>query len=245
MIIHDNVICGDGSVEGAGSFIKPSAKMQWGCTFMQALKEKYVMVSSEELMDRNDLTFGDTAYKVETKGFEKVFKKQSQLQNLVEVGLPLLNIAEAGDTEEIRHHVPNIMDLDLSRNLISCWKTVASICVALERLESLRLGSNRFAPLKEPLKISAFPQLKALSLDKSLIPWKEVALLELQLPVLESLHLNHNGLKAFYDGQNALVHGFRNLKWLNLESNAIQSWDEVHRFSELPRYILLDYIWCS
>lgn len=78
----------------------------------------------------------------------------------------------------------------------------------------------------------------------------QVELLEPCLPNLENLQLGFNYFKILssrkkrdYENDNnemveiskRKVKGFLKLKVLNLESDAISLWDEIARFSELPK----------
>ena len=51
------------------------------------------------------------------------------------------------------------------------------------------------------------------------------------LPQLDALHIGFNEIKTF-----GPISGFARLKLLNIENNIIESWSEVQRFSQLPRY---------
>ena len=64
----------------------------------------------------------------------------SKLNSLMEVGLSAMEISGAREHGDILNTVPNIVDLDLSKNLIASWEEVARICCQLRNLESLRLG---------------------------------------------------------------------------------------------------------
>lgn len=128
--------------------------------FVEALQQKY----ASEVPTRNDepgttaaaqplnkpISWGGKV--VEEVGFEKVRQQQALLQQLHVVLLDgcrvvgLMGNAVAGDEdqqrnaeEDIRETCPNIVELDLSRNLLERWEDVAKICRQLKRLKSLRL----------------------------------------------------------------------------------------------------------
>nr|CAG8580149.1 9038_t:CDS:10 [Entrophospora candida] len=224
--LHDGVRYFTCSVPNSGSFIRPSPKIHFG---------------------RNLDTIywaGNTKIEVEAIGWEKIRRKQRQLDRLTEVGLSFERISNAGKPGEIETTCPNIIDLNLSKNLISDWETVARICEQLKKLQVLRLNYNRFQGLTRvpDFKIS-FTNLKNLSLNYTRIEWKQIELLEPCLLNLENLQLGFNNIKNFgdIDGEKenqikkSKIKGFSKLKTLNLESNIIDSWDEIARFSGLPQ----------
>lgn len=92
---------------------------------------------------------------VEEVGFDKIRKKLAELQELKIVLLDGLRIAgvQAEDgvqrigglemrgeaCREIEETCPKIVQLDLSRCLVSRWRDIKDICARLERLRVLKL----------------------------------------------------------------------------------------------------------
>ncbi|CAG8485532.1 411_t:CDS:10 [Diversispora eburnea] len=224
--VHDDVRYFTCSVPNSGSFIRYSSKINTGRSF-----------------DLDTLYWaGNTKIEVETLGFEKIRRKQRHLDRLLEVGLSLEQISSAGKPGEIE--ATYIIDLNLSKNLLSDWEIVDSICQQLKKLEVLRLNHNRFQALETIPKFTGFSNLKSLSLNYTRITWDQVVLFEPCLPNLENLQLGFNNIENLSSGNNQetnkkKVKGFLKLKILNLESNAINMWDEVIRFSELPNFEIL------
>ncbi|CAG8483594.1 9173_t:CDS:10 [Acaulospora colombiana] len=224
-----------------------------GRSFTSAIIERYIEdpdykpIDEKEMYDaQKDLDTlywaGNTKIEVEALGWEKIRRKQRHLDRLREVGLSFERISSAGNPGEIEALCPNIIDLNLSKNLLSNWETVASICRQLKNLEILRLNYNRFQILKGPPNFSeVFLNLKSLSLNHTRITWDQIELLEPCLPSIENLQLGFNGIKLRIeddgDKENRAttkIKGFVKLKIVNLESNAICTWEEVARFSDLP-----------
>lgn len=60
------------------------------------------------------------------------------------------------------------------------------------------------------------------------------------MPRLENLQLAGNQIKVLGGGDEAQgpVRGFKNLKWLNLEENELEVWEEIAKLRELERYFL-------
>ncbi|RHZ74066.1 hypothetical protein Glove_227g71 [Diversispora epigaea] len=257
--VHDDVRYFTCSVPNSGSFIRYSSKINTGRSFVSALIDKYIgdeagkkkhkNENEEEQYDaQKDLDTlywaGNTKIEVEILGFEKIRRKQRHLDRLLEVGLSFEQISSAGKPGEIEATCPNIIDLNLSKNLLSDWETVDSICQQLKKLEVLRLNYNRFQALETTPKFTGFSNLKNLSLNYTRITWDQVVLFEPCLPNLENLQLGFNNIKTLssennQEANNKKVKGFLKLKILNLESNAINMWDEIARFSELPNFEIL------
>ncbi|KAK9717860.1 hypothetical protein K7432_005907, partial [Basidiobolus ranarum] len=215
------------SVPHSASFIRPSPKIKFGGTFLKALQHKYVQPSSTPTgnsdlsQDTYKIQFGaNPKIEVEAVGFEKVHKRQSNLEKLLEVGLDDYEISSAGIPGEIKAAAPSIKDLNISRNLISHWRIVADICEQLEGLNVLRVNQNRFEPLVSPFsRTNAFEALEILSLTNTKTTWEQIEYLEPCLKKLRQLHIGFNGISSF-TSQSRKVQGFENLEVLNIESNA-------------------------
>ncbi|KAI9144143.1 hypothetical protein BKA69DRAFT_1054885 [Paraphysoderma sedebokerense] len=240
----------------SGSFIRPSPKIIFGTSFLSALHTKYTQnnepqdtttlesINQKEKDTKNGLDKGQMYWAgnrnilVETYGFEKITKKQSNLDKLVEVSLVNFDICQADPETDIEATVPRIQELDLSRNLFSNWSTVGKICCGLKDLRILRLNHNRFCPLPpqidDDLSIStAFRNLQTLSLNHTKIGFGDVARLSQYLPTLIELHLGFNGYNSIkFKGR--LSH-LNNLEVLNLEHNLLSDWNDVQCFQSLPR----------
>lgn len=55
------------------------------------------------------------------------------------VNLSAYNVSGPGEPGEIKRVCPNIIDLDLSNNLMTSWITIAKIVEQLKNLKSLML----------------------------------------------------------------------------------------------------------
>ncbi|KAL3896477.1 MAG: hypothetical protein SGCHY_004047 [Lobulomycetales sp.] len=208
------------SVPGAGSFIKPKRTSLPERDFVQALKEKYAPhLTADSFIDL------DGGLKVETVGWEKIARKQADLHNVHHVGLADCLIADAGDIGSLEPDLA-VQDLDLSRNLIYDWNQVARIAQALSpRLESLRLNHNRFMLPDLHTKYPSFQMIKVLSLNATMVSWDAISSLAgTSCPSLQELHLGGNRIRTI-SSCSAAQPPFPNLTLLNLESNAIDSWD--------------------
>lgn len=171
--VHQDIHYFTTSVPNSGSFVKTTSRqLRFARDFETALTEKYV--PTVNVQDEQIMFGGSSKIEVETVGWHKIVAKQSQLQNLSEVGLAQLQIGYCctgssnnnsnnnsgcggGDdgfgspvvptptrTKTIAEMCPKVTDIDLSKNLFRTWDKVAEICKCLPRLSSLRLNYNRF-----------------------------------------------------------------------------------------------------
>ncbi|CAO3577068.1 unnamed protein product [Absidia cylindrospora] len=171
---------------------------------------------------------------VENVGFDKIQKEQSQLSDLKVVGLSDMNIVTDGEDQAITKANLSIEDIDLSKNLINDWTTVASITSQLPCLSMLRLNHIRLLPPSDTLLNSTTPSpfqhLKTLVLCNTHITWNQILQLEPLLLHLEDLQLSGNGIKEL---DRPLTH-LKKLKCINLEDNCIQNWNQVDHLGLLP-----------
>ena len=106
---------------------------------------------------------------------------------------------------------PRVWLLDLQGNLLCDWQELAAMCRQLPRLSQLRINGNRmhmptlYRPsLALPPSGGAFRRLKVMVLNScGITSWKQVALLEKGLPVVEQLSLAYNDLS---DLEPSLLH---------------------------------------
>ena len=116
------------------------------------MREKYVATnntSDSKATPKNFIYFNGKL--AEEIGFEKVAAQQAELGELSVVvldgGLVAGLTAEEGGgdegwdrlVDEVRGTCGNIVELDLSRNLIGSWSHVAGICLGLPKLKKLTL----------------------------------------------------------------------------------------------------------
>ncbi|KAI8145852.1 hypothetical protein BJV82DRAFT_602482 [Fennellomyces sp. T-0311] len=233
----------------ACSFIRPHpTKVLTARPFAPVLVEKYLDPSTGTdayvaEKDLGEVYFGGRKdLVVETVGFEKVQRKQSQLSRLTVVGLADLQVGLAGPPGDIAKHNFQIRDLDLSKNLVRSWDTLADIVIQLEKLTILRLNHCRIeSPPDDPSVlmrngVSPFAQLTTLGLSNTQIPWKQVERLEPLLPNLEELQLGRNQIDAI---ENVTPNQFQRLKWINLEDNTIHQWKAIESLGNLKSLEIL------
>jgi hypothetical protein len=74
---------------------------------------------------------------------------------------------------------PNLVQLDLTDNLLSSWDSVCQICSELPQLRVLQLSSNRLAlpcsmASAGPCAVQVLPGLQCLVLNQCSITWQQV-----------------------------------------------------------------------
>ncbi|KAE8339888.1 hypothetical protein BDV24DRAFT_175863 [Aspergillus arachidicola] len=229
----------------AGSFVRPSRAADKPRSFLEALREKYASEFEEEAARRKlgDAASGDALHKpiaisgkvVEEVGFDKIRKQLAELQELKIVLLDGLLVAgvlaHEGSAEqvqsvckEIEQTCPKIIELDLSRNLLSRWRDVASICDSLKRLKTLKLNGNRMNPVDEGLK---FERITELQLDDTLLSWDEISALTYQISSLATLIASANQISSISSPLSSTI------TTLTLEDNEISSLSSLRRLMSL------------
>lgn len=113
-------------------------------TFLEALQEKY---ASEVTADQTPISSGPqiiiSGKVAEEIGFDKIRKQQARLHELKVVILESLRIERASDPgvqgKSIKEVCPKVVELNLSRNLLTRLEDVVHICSQLDALRGLRL----------------------------------------------------------------------------------------------------------
>ena len=244
-------------VPNSGSFIRPSAKLSFGSSFLQAIRAKYVADIEEPTIDAlgksesRQYTRRNLAdIEVEAPNMAGVIQRASQLHKLREVGLggwkreadpegdtlepeSYAEVARAfeskiGEQEgDIQKTCKSIRGLDLSRSLLPSWLELSKITCELHLLESLHLHFNRF----EELSPTTMPVSNAFGRLRDLrINGTHVSWHDI-LDLSSSFPI----LESLQLGSNniARLDGAQSsarlakLRSLNLEGNKLDSWDDV------------------
>ncbi|EIM89769.1 uncharacterized protein STEHIDRAFT_166103 [Stereum hirsutum FP-91666 SS1] len=228
-------------VPNSGSFIRPTATIDYGKPFLRALIEKYIELpqGSQETVI---LGSSNGAIEVEAVNLDKIRGKLSQLERLRAISLDRESVSSVGPPGEIRSKCTSVKTLDLSYSLIPSWDVVALIADELPQLERLALNDNRFQPLQSPeLARRAFENLIELELNSSLVPWQDMLEIVHLIPSLKNLEFGYNHLEKLCPF--TLPSGFSsNLEVLNLYENKLSDWVDVTEalqpFPRLTRLIL-------
>ncbi|KAM8952944.1 tubulin-specific chaperone E [Pelodytes ibericus] len=207
-----------------GSFIRPK-KANFGVDFLTAVRKRYGLINVET----EEMVIGKKT--VELIGFESIHEEQSQLNNLLDISLRECTVSHAGDKDDILHSCPKITTLNLSKNLLCSWESLADIANQLKNLESLDFSENRVCLSTSPSSLSnAFLNLRILSLNRTGITWNEVLTYAPMWPVLEELHLASNSITSL---ERPVGH-LQSLRILDISNNNIVDGSQLHAIADLP-----------
>lgn len=169
------------------SFVRPTRPRDYPRSFVSSLRAKYagfVDVQDRDPSPEEEIRVSGKT--VEEIGFEKIARQQAQLEELRIVVLdgqliaaPEPHATTGRSVEDYIHQIcPNIVELDLSRNLLETWLEVSNICRQLPALARLRLDGNRFHSFQAFDTVGiASNSLKSLSLDNTFVSWNDVCTL--------------------------------------------------------------------
>nr|VWO94838.1 Adenylate cyclase [Ganoderma boninense] len=221
-----------------GSFIRPTAAITYGLSFLTALTSKYIEVpfgdnSSEKVI----LGSSGGAIEVQAVGLNKIRNKLARIERLREVSLDDENVSRADPPGEIHKTCPGIRGLDLSKNLIPSWDIVADIAIEMPNLRRLRLNQNRMRPPQFLRHDSAaFHRLEELQLSATLTTWNEFQILLHYMPALTTVELGYNRLQTLRpDSETPSNYGAPALQEVNLDGNELDSFLDINKaMNNLP-----------
>ncbi|KIJ69172.1 hypothetical protein HYDPIDRAFT_80917 [Hydnomerulius pinastri MD-312] len=214
-------------VPNAGSFIRPSASLGFGQSFLTALNAKYIEAArGSATMEKIVLGSSNGAIEVEAVGLDKIRSNLAALERLREVSLDNEKVAVGDTTGKIHETCPNIQGLDLSASLLSTWQTVSGIVAELPRLERLALNRNRFLPPEAELSTSAFLRIRELQLNSTLISWEEFREVASFMTSLQAVQLGYNRLKTLTSRSSPPI---PELQVINFDGNELDDWIQVSK----------------
>jgi hypothetical protein len=144
---------------------------------------------------------------------------------------------------DIRDVCPRITELDLSRNLFEDWAEIVSICEQLDNLRSLRVDGNRFqnldfSEIERPYLRSVFQKIKNLTLENTLMEWKEIVNICSLFGDALSLVLSNNSYSSL-DSSVPLSIIPESTTTIDLETNAFSSISDLSPLSALQNLTTL------
>ncbi|KZT02304.1 RNI-like protein [Laetiporus sulphureus 93-53] len=227
-------------VPNSGSFIRPSAAVSYGSSFLTALISKYIeLPHGSSTLEKVVLGSSHGAIEVEAVGLDKIRSKLAQLERLQQVSLDGEGVSSPDPPGRISSTCPGIRGLDLSRNLIPSWDVVALIVSELPHLQRLALNQNRLLPFSDHARAaSAFRTITELQLNATLTLWPALHDVIRGMPSLRSIEMGYNNLRTL-----PASHGVHlAVKELNLDSNALSGWratcEALISFPSLQRLVL-------
>jgi Leucine-rich repeat (LRR) protein len=194
-------------------------------------------------------------------GFDKIRKQLAELHELRIVLLDGLCIRRPVDEvtrkswseygisqkrsplSDIRDVCPKIAELDLSRNLFGDWAEIVSICEQLDNLKSLRVDGNRiqnvgFTDHERLYFHSVFKGIKHLTLENTLLEWKEIVNIVSLFRDDQSLVLSNNNYTTL-DSTVSLSILPSSITTIDLESNTIGTIADLSPLANLPNLTTL------
>ncbi|CAA7271583.1 unnamed protein product [Cyclocybe aegerita] len=213
----------------AGSFIRPTAHLIYGVSFLEALKAKYIeTLHGSDTQEKVVLGSSQGAIQVEAVSLDKIREKFARLDYLKEVSLDHADVVRGDAPGSIMQTCPNIRGLDLSQNLLPDWETVASITRELPLLQRLSLNRNRLAlPANYDALTGAFQKLVEIQLNETLISWPEMQAITASMLVLQVVELGYNRLSRLSDDTSPRTPPNSAVEVLNLDSNLLSDWSHI------------------
>ncbi|PFH54254.1 hypothetical protein AMATHDRAFT_135907 [Amanita thiersii Skay4041] len=227
------------TVPGTGSFIRPSAKIFFGKSFLDALFSKYIEAPhGPDSQEKVVLGSSNGVIQVEAVRLDKIRSKLADFGNLREVGLDKEYVSKADPPGTILKACPNICGLDLSGSLLPSWDSVALVTSELSSLQRLALNRTRLLPPADFILMSkAFSKLLELQLNCTLTTWPDMVTVISMMPSLQLVEMGHNRLSRL-PGTDKLVHN-ASIQVFNLDSNLCNNWTNlVQSFRHYPSYVL-------
>ncbi|KAF8636511.1 hypothetical protein AX17_003325 [Amanita inopinata Kibby_2008] len=208
-------------VPGAASFIRPSARISFGRSFLDALFSKYIEALHGSGSQENViLGSSNGTIQVEAVGLDKIRGKLSDIGQLREVSLQGVSASSSPGT--ILKTCPNIRGLDLSGSLLPSWDTVASITSELPVLERLALNQTRLLLLTDikPLN-NAFLNLIELQLNRTMTTWPALTTIISIMPRLRLVEMGYNRLSRLLTNESSTC---TSIQTINLDGNECGDW---------------------
>lgn len=150
--LRDVSSLGRSKVPNSGSFVRPSRPYDSPLNFLQALRKKYAPSDDGEGLTDSGTPISIDGKVVEEIGFKRVQDQLAKLHGLRVVLLDGLCLAgvqaqpwnephriRQKSIQQIHDHKLNIVELDLSRNVIEMWAEIADICSTLRSLRILKV----------------------------------------------------------------------------------------------------------
>ncbi|BES88513.1 CAP-Gly domain [Nesidiocoris tenuis] len=232
---HDGVYDGQRYFQArystSGSLVRLE-KVNLGQTIVEAVKERYG--ADKQLMDekeKEEIQKALNAPLFETVGFER--QACENFGALTVLGLSLHRVASAGEPGDLAKLCPHVSYLELSRNLLNSWQTVADITTGLNRLTVLDLSENRlrFQDCDLVKVKNAIPKFQFLSLSRVEYDWDDILTCAVMWPSIATLEVSFNNITFLKSPPSDI---FQNLRNLDLQGNHIKDWSEIAKIGHLP-----------
>lgn len=194
-------------------------------SFIKAVEDKYTATFDAKLFNNILLS---------PKRRAALVNQQGNLQRTV-LAVDGCNISSAGGAGEISKICPNVVELDISNNLLHSWEQVFLVLCQLPKLTFLNLSCNPLESEFDEKKLdgiisnNGIPKLKNIVLNNTNLPLKLVFKILDIFPSIEELHLSLNSYGCVVDWPSS----FPNVKKLHFNNNGIEEWNDVVRIGKI------------
>ncbi|KAJ2897871.1 putative tubulin-specific chaperone e protein [Zalerion maritima] len=221
----------------SASFVRPFRPAESARSFLEAVREKYASEARGDFVPAKEIVISGKV--AEEVGFDKIRRQQARLKELKVVILDSLRINTAVSRDDQLYQItetcPDIVELDLSRNLFTNFQVIRDIVAQLKNVRRLKLNGNRFQNILNTPSLegseSAFQGIKELALDETLLTWEETAHIASKFPDLTTLFASGNQLS--YIPKVPIEYG-KHMTVLNLEFNEFISLSCLGALATLP-----------
>ncbi|XP_046852959.1 LOW QUALITY PROTEIN: tubulin-specific chaperone E-like [Xenia sp. Carnegie-2017] len=216
----------------SGSFIREK-KLDFGVDVVTALVDKFTKLHSKENFSEFERIHHDEHYYDESaideilQHVDRVTLSGDRVSYMSSHGKSLGSIA------------PNIVELDLSKTLLSDWLDVIKIVNELPRLYHLNVSGLRLnrSSFDGTVTSSETCHLRTLVLNYMQLNWNQALALSCTFRGLQELHASFNNISNINDCDAGTL--CTSLIKLNLEGNNLHSWNDV--FS-LDAFLSLEFL---
>ena len=178
--------------------------------------------------------------KIEILGIEQSYEWRADVSNSRDIALENMKISSLGETGILKQLIPGAFNLYLDKNLLYSWDQYFEIIKQLSYLRLVTLTGNKFIKLApDYLADKNINQLIHTSIFELVLidmglDWSQIDILAPVMCYIENLHLCQNQCSRIFTQFKLPKEHFKLLKFVNLEENCIESWDEVDEFRRLP-----------
>lgn len=211
----------------SGSFVR-AKKVDFGVSDVEALMKKFDELHSEEELKEQQFF-----YRVGRDGVRSA-SVEEKLMRLKYVNLRWTNVSRSSNEKSLGSVAPNIVELDLSKTLLSDWQEVLKIIKDLHRLTKLDVSENRLSLRhleRNVIVLNHIETLKTLVANKMNLDWQQAVALPATFGDLEELHVSFNSIQSL-KGEDLC--SMKKLKRLNLEGNYLSDWNDILLLQVLP-----------
>ncbi|XP_018330866.1 tubulin-specific chaperone E [Agrilus planipennis] len=210
----------------SASFVRPE-KVNVGQSAVTAIQSRYGQKSdNNNAYDKQQLLSLQRTMNapfLELVGFDKVSDIQSDFNKLKIVNIRLQCVNCPGEPNALEIMCPNIVELDISKNLLTKWTEVFEICSQLKKLSWLNVSENLLI-IPDNYTNFKFESIKTLICGAMNLNWTDLQKLSVVFPELEELRAPKNQITSLNTSPS---HSFQKLQLLDIEDNKVGKWEEI------------------